>query len=144
MIAGGGGLIGRHLSAALLARGDEVLVLSRLAASVQTRLPGCAVLRWHPGSDGKWQDDSPDDRLPPEVPPRRRIQSRREHPAARAHDACDLPQRGQGVGREHYSEYGDCDVHGIVVHREVKEVALAEINLQILGSRTLTSDFKQS
>ena len=57
MIAGGSGLIGRLLSAALLARGDEVLVLSRDPASVQTRLPGCAVLRWHPGSDGKWQDE---------------------------------------------------------------------------------------
>jgi uncharacterized protein len=57
MIAGGSGLIGRHLSAALLARGDEVLVLSRDPASAQTRLPGCAVLPWHPGSDGKWQDE---------------------------------------------------------------------------------------
>ena len=46
MIAGGSGLIGRHLSAALIARGHEVLVLSRHPASVQTRLPGCAVLRW--------------------------------------------------------------------------------------------------
>lgn len=57
MIAGGSGLIGRHLSAALLARGDEVLALSRQPASVQTRLPGCAVLPWHPGSDGSWQDE---------------------------------------------------------------------------------------
>jgi NAD dependent epimerase/dehydratase family len=57
LIAGGSGLIGRHLSAALLARGDEVLVLSRDPASVHTRLPGCAVWRWHPGSDGKWQDE---------------------------------------------------------------------------------------
>ena len=57
MIAGGSGLIGRHLSAALIARGDEVLVLSRHPASVQTRLPGCAVLRWHPGSHGRWQDE---------------------------------------------------------------------------------------
>lgn len=57
MIAGGSGLIGRHLSAALLARGDEVLVLSRDPASAQTRLPGCAVLRWHPGrSDGRWRN----------------------------------------------------------------------------------------
>ncbi len=57
MIAGGSGMIRRHLSAALLARGDEVLVLSRHPASVQTRLPGCAVLPWHPGSDGRWQDE---------------------------------------------------------------------------------------
>jgi uncharacterized protein len=57
MIAGGSGLIGRHLSAALLARGDDVLVLSRHPASMQPRLPGCAVLRWHPGSDGRWQDE---------------------------------------------------------------------------------------
>jgi uncharacterized protein len=57
MIAGGSGLIGRHLSAALLARGDEVLVLSRHPASAQTHLPGCAVLRWHPGSHGRWQDE---------------------------------------------------------------------------------------
>jgi len=57
MIAGGSGLIGRHLSAALLARGDEVIVLSRHPAWAQTRLPGCAVLRWHPGPDGKWQDE---------------------------------------------------------------------------------------
>jgi uncharacterized protein len=57
MIAGGSGLIGRRLSAALLARGDEVLVLSRHPASAQTHLPRCAVLRWHPGSDGRWQDE---------------------------------------------------------------------------------------
>jgi uncharacterized protein len=57
MIAGGSGLIGRHLSAALLARGDEVLALSRHPASVQARLPGCAVLRWRPGSAGQWQDE---------------------------------------------------------------------------------------
>lgn len=57
IIAGGSGLIGRHLCAALLARGDEVLVLSRHPASVQTRLPGCAVLPWHPGSGAKWQDE---------------------------------------------------------------------------------------
>ena len=57
MIAGGSGLIGRHLSAALLARDDEVLVLSRHPASAQTHLPGCAVLPWHPGSDGRWQDE---------------------------------------------------------------------------------------
>jgi uncharacterized protein len=57
MIAGGSGLIGRHLSAALLARGGEVLVLSRDPASVQPRPPECAVLRWRPGSDGKWQDE---------------------------------------------------------------------------------------
>jgi uncharacterized protein len=57
MIAGASGLIGRHLAAALIARGDEVLALSRHPASVQTRLPGCAVLRWHPGSHGRWQDE---------------------------------------------------------------------------------------
>ena len=57
LIAGGSGLIGRHLSAALLARGDEVLVLSRHPASTQTRLPGCAVLRWHTGSDRRWRDE---------------------------------------------------------------------------------------
>jgi uncharacterized protein len=57
MIAGGSGLIGRHVSAALIARGGEVLVLSRHPASVQACLPGCAVLPWHPGSDGKWQDE---------------------------------------------------------------------------------------
>lgn len=57
MIAGGSGLIGRHLAAALLARGDEVLVLSRHPPSAQASLPGCAVLRWHPGSEGRWQDE---------------------------------------------------------------------------------------
>jgi uncharacterized protein (TIGR01777 family) len=57
IIAGASGLIGRHLSAALLARGDEVLVLSRHPASAQAHLPGCAVLGWHPGSDGRWQDE---------------------------------------------------------------------------------------
>ena len=57
MIAGGSGLIGRHLAAALVARGDEVLVLSRHPASVQTRLPGCALLHWQPGSHGRWQDE---------------------------------------------------------------------------------------
>jgi len=57
MVAGGSDLIGRHLSAALLAWGDEVLVLSRHPASAQTHLPRCAVLRWHPGSDGRWRDE---------------------------------------------------------------------------------------
>ncbi len=57
MIAGGSGLIGRYLSAALLARGDEVLVLSRDPASVHARLPECGLMRWRPGSDGKWQDE---------------------------------------------------------------------------------------
>lgn len=57
VIAGASGLIGRHLSAALLARGDEVLALSRHPAVAQARLPGCAVLGWRPGSDGKWQDE---------------------------------------------------------------------------------------
>lgn len=57
MIAGGSGLIGRHLAGALIERGDEALVLSRHPPSVQARLPGCAVMPWHPGSDGKWQDE---------------------------------------------------------------------------------------
>jgi uncharacterized protein (TIGR01777 family) len=57
LIAGGSGLIGRHLAAALLARGDEVLVLSRDPASVQDRVPGCEVLRWQPGVNGKWQNE---------------------------------------------------------------------------------------
>jgi uncharacterized protein len=57
MIAGGSGLIGRHLCAALLARGDEVLVLSRDPVGAEARVPGCAVLHWRPGSDGKWQDE---------------------------------------------------------------------------------------
>ncbi len=57
VIAGGSGLIGRHLSAALAARGDQVLVLSRDPIAVQARLPGCAVLRWQPGSNGDWQEE---------------------------------------------------------------------------------------
>jgi uncharacterized protein (TIGR01777 family) len=57
MIAGGSGLIGRHLCAALLARGDEVLVLSRDPAAARACLPGCTTLRWRPGSDGSWQDE---------------------------------------------------------------------------------------
>ena len=57
MIAGGSGLIGRHLAAALLERGDEVIVLSRDPARAQPLLPGCAVLRWRPGSAGRWQDE---------------------------------------------------------------------------------------
>ena len=56
MIAGGSGLIGRHLSA-LLRRGREVIVLSRHSGRVQDRLPGCAVLGWQPGADGRWQDE---------------------------------------------------------------------------------------
>jgi len=57
MIAGGSGLIGRHLAAALLDRGHEVLVLSRDPARSQPLLPGCAVLPWRPSSDGRWQGE---------------------------------------------------------------------------------------
>jgi NAD dependent epimerase/dehydratase family enzyme len=57
MIAGGSGLIGRHLAGALLRRVDEVLLLSRDPARAQPLLPGAAVLAWRLGSDGLWQDE---------------------------------------------------------------------------------------
>jgi uncharacterized protein len=55
MIAGGSGLIGRHLSATLLARGDEIIVLARDPATAELDLPGAAVLAWQPGCSGRWQ-----------------------------------------------------------------------------------------
>ena len=46
-IVGGSGLLGRHLSAALLERGDRVRILSRDPARVRHRLdPGLEVERW--------------------------------------------------------------------------------------------------
>ena len=46
-IVGGSGLLGRHLSAALLERGDPVRILSRDPARVRHRLdPGLEVERW--------------------------------------------------------------------------------------------------
>lgn len=57
MIAGGSGLIGRHLAAELLARGDEVIVLSREPRATQQHLRGAAVLPWTPGLDGCWQPE---------------------------------------------------------------------------------------
>jgi uncharacterized protein len=47
-VAGGSGLIGRHLTAFLSGRGDDVVVLSRRA----TPVPGAhTVLRWDPAAD---------------------------------------------------------------------------------------------
>lgn len=57
IVAGGSGLIGRHLTAALLARGDEVLVLSRDPRATASRLPDASVLEWRPGRDGPWQEE---------------------------------------------------------------------------------------
>jgi nucleoside-diphosphate-sugar epimerase len=74
-MAGGSDLIGRHLSDALLAWDEEVLVLSRRPASAHARLPGCAVFRWHPGSDGKWQDE------PDVLGPRNRLEGDRQSSA---------------------------------------------------------------
>lgn len=48
-IVGGSGFIGRHLASGLLARGDDVLVLSRNPHGAQTRLPHGAVPHlWSP------------------------------------------------------------------------------------------------
>lgn len=55
ILAGGSGNLGRRLAAALLARGDEVVVLSRHARHVQRMLPGAAVIKWSPASGGRWR-----------------------------------------------------------------------------------------
>lgn len=58
MIAGGGGLIGAHLAGALLARGEEVLVLSRRPRRVRQLLPGVAVLSWGLGQQSeRWREE---------------------------------------------------------------------------------------
>jgi len=51
-IAGGSGLIGRRLAAALLADGQMVSILSRRVDRARRRLPlGVEVVRWDPGGD---------------------------------------------------------------------------------------------
>lgn len=53
VVTGGTGFVGRKLVAALLARGDEVTVLSRRASD--PRVPSAAkIVRWTPTEDGAW------------------------------------------------------------------------------------------
>lgn len=54
MITGGTGLIGRHLCDQLLARGDEVVILSRHPEHTPHINRAAAVLPWQPGADGPW------------------------------------------------------------------------------------------
>lgn len=54
-ISGATGLIGRALCAALIARGDQVTVLTRDPAAAARRVPGAhAYLAWQPADDGPW------------------------------------------------------------------------------------------
>jgi uncharacterized protein len=57
-IAGGSGLIGRALAAALVDRGDEPVVLTRDTRRATGRLPtGVATIRWDPTAVGAWSDE---------------------------------------------------------------------------------------
>jgi len=57
VLTGGTGLIGRHLAAALVDRGDEVICISRKAERARLKLPsGVAVLEADPTAAGAWQD----------------------------------------------------------------------------------------
>jgi len=58
VVAGGSGLIGRHLVPALLARGDEAVVLTRDAKRAAAVLPdACRVVAWDPTDvTGAWVD----------------------------------------------------------------------------------------
>ena len=53
IIAGGSGLIGRELASALVADGDEVIILSRKPDMVKGMPAGVKVLQW----DGKTVQD---------------------------------------------------------------------------------------
>jgi nucleoside-diphosphate-sugar epimerase len=57
VIAGGSGRLGRAISAALLDRGDEVVVLSRGGGS-DPRIPTAVrVVTWAPPELGDWVDE---------------------------------------------------------------------------------------
>mgnify|MGYP002629294396 CR=1 FL=1 len=61
VLTGGTGLIGRHFSAALVERGDEVICVSRKAERARLKLsPGVAVLEADPTVAGRWQDSVAD------------------------------------------------------------------------------------
>jgi uncharacterized protein len=58
LITGGSGFIGRKLVGELLARGDQVTVLTRDVAHARKHLPGavrCA--SWNPGKEGPWFEE---------------------------------------------------------------------------------------
>lgn len=57
MVAGGSGLIGRHLCHYLLDRGDEVLILTRNPAAVSGALSDAALIPWTPGELDPWVQD---------------------------------------------------------------------------------------
>ena len=55
LITGATGMIGRPLSAALIARGYEVIVLSRNPQSASLKVPGAAAYySWTAGEPGEW------------------------------------------------------------------------------------------
>lgn len=54
LVTGGSGFIGRELVKELLARGDQVTVLSRDAARTQRGLPGVRSVAWVPEEEGPW------------------------------------------------------------------------------------------
>ncbi len=56
LIAGGTGLIGRHLCKALLDRGDRVAVLSRSPEKAKEMPPGVELHRWDGRSSSGWGD----------------------------------------------------------------------------------------
>jgi len=56
-VSGATGLIGRALCAALIARGDDVIVLTREPAAAARRVPGAReYLAWQPADDGPWAE----------------------------------------------------------------------------------------
>ncbi|AKT38658.1 TIGR01777 family oxidoreductase [Chondromyces crocatus] len=57
LLTGGTGFIGRGLVKELLARGDEVVVLSRDADRAQRALPGTRAVQWDPDHAGSWLDE---------------------------------------------------------------------------------------
>lgn len=57
LLTGGSGFIGRELVKELLARGDQVTVLSRDAARTQRGLPGVRAVGWVPEEEGPWYSE---------------------------------------------------------------------------------------
>ena len=54
ILAGGGGFLGRVLARSFLARGDEVLILTR---SPQGRIPGAREVEWDAKNPGDWVEE---------------------------------------------------------------------------------------
>jgi uncharacterized protein len=58
LVTGGSGFIGRKLAAELVARGDQVTVLTRNVASARKSLPsGVRTAAWNPAKEGPWAEE---------------------------------------------------------------------------------------